>query len=340
MQISTRHCIRKWACGLTTAAAIASANGTPCTPIEQAREGNYPGARIFDAFRISKPGQYCLSQDITSKRVFATAEGGERAANGPIGFVGASGVDIDFRGHALAADSLGTWGMDAGDTTGRLITDIALHDGTIVSRTNGGVLLNGLFSFQLDQMVLEYFAKSPKLSNHSLFEKNIFKERLTWLRSPEDRDVFPNTNYRLERLRIEANNWAGIELKGGSNTVRGNTISVNRVSGLVVWGPRQVIENNTIVFKGKPAAPNDAPIKLHLADNSIIRNNTIVIEGWGDKPDAAISIIDSKNVVIENNKIIGVKQLYKIWDEEPDQKSSVVEHGNEFASGWSRLFGK
>lgn len=322
------------------AAVVACAHGAPCTPVERAREGDYPGARTFDSFKISKPGQYCLTEDITSKRVFAIAEGGEMAANGPIGFLSAPNIGIDFQGHALIADSSGTWGLDAGDTSGRLITDITLRNGTIKSRTNGGVLLNGLFSFQLDSMILEYFAKSPKLANHSHFEKAIFKERLAWLKSPDEREPFPHTNYRLENLDIEANNWAGIEFKGAANTVRNSTITVHGVPGLVAWGSRQVIENNTFIFKGKPAAPNHAPIKLYLADNSIIRNNTFIIEGWGDKPDAAISIIDSKNVVIENNKIIGVKQLYKFWDEEPEQKSSVVERGNEFASGWSRLFGK
>lgn len=67
--------------------------------------------------------------------------------------------------------------------------------------------------------------------------------------------------------------------------------------------------------------PSGAAIKLHAADNSIIRNNTIVVEGWVGNPDAAISLIDSRNVVIENNRIIAVEQLYKVWDERPDQRS-------------------
>ncbi|WP_305825852.1 hypothetical protein [Massilia brevitalea] len=45
----------------------------------------------------------------------------------------------------------------------------------------------------------------------------------------------------------------------------------------------------------------------------------------GTAPAAAISVIDSKDVVIENNRIYGLKTLAKMWDD----KSSTIMRNNE-----------
>lgn len=65
-----------------------------------------------------------------------------------------------------------------------------------------------------------------------------------------------------------------------------------------------------------------------------------MVEGWFGKPQAAISLIDSRNVVIENNRIIGVDRLYKVWDEQADQHSNVIERGNRFPTLWGRMLGR
>ena len=270
------------------------------------------------------------------------SEGGERASSGVALAVESNDVSVDLQAHTLDADGLGASGVSGG------LKNIAIQNGTIKSRTGWGVQFGDLFGHYFGSIVSDFtptFGQDGDASDRTILRREVLTP-LARLRGN-----FTATRHVLSNLTIEVGSsdthakrqvWQnGVAIKGAGNTVRGNTIKViEGHAGVYLFGPDQIIENNTIIFKGHSAVPSGAPIKLHLADNSIIRNNTIVIEGWGDKPDAAISIIDSKNVVIENNKIIGVKQLYKIWDEEPDQKSSVVERGNEFASGWSRLFGK
>jgi hypothetical protein len=78
-----------------------------------------------------------------------------------------------------------------------------------------------------------------------------------------------------------------------------------------------------------------APIRLSLGDGSIIRNNTIIVQSDGkNKPMAAIGLIDSRGVVIENNVIKGVDTLYRVWDEVPEQKTTVIERNNRFKKWW------
>lgn len=80
-------------------------------------------------------------------------------------------------------------------------------------------------------------------------------------------------------------------------------------------GSMQLIENNIIIFHVVAAAPSAAPIKLRFASGSIIRNNLIIVEGrTSETPEAAINLIDSTDVVIENNQIFGVSKVWKDWD--------------------------
>lgn len=166
--------------------------------------------------------------------------------------------------------------------------------------------------------------------------------------SGSGRTSIPSGNLRLDRMRIDAGastrqSFGAVAVGGqrSDNGIINNRITVrNGHAGIYLFGARQLIEGNTIVLKCPSAAPSAAPIKLHAADNSIIRNNTIVVDCWSTKPQAAISLIDSRNVVIENNRIIGVNQLYKVWDERPEQRSSVVDRGNTFPTLWDRILGR
>ncbi len=250
--------------------------------------------------------------------------------------MGASRVTLDLQGHELFANALGEWGVSSGNKRRELVTHVTIKNGTIRSRTSWGIRFVDAFKWDLATPKDDFFTSSKRVP---MLKDADEEEYLSFVALKKSlRTQFPRTNHHLEALHVSAS-YQSVEIRGAGNLIKACQIeSTQHGVGIDVSGPDQIIENSTIIVQAEPG--RRAPIVLKMADNSIIRNNTIVIEGWGDKPDAAISIIDSKNVVIENNKIIGVKQLYKIWDEEPDQKSSVVERGNEFASGWSRLFGK
>ena len=58
----------------------------------------------------------------------------------------------------------------------------------------------------------------------------------------------------------------------------------------------------------------------------MIRNNHFIVRAsfpWGRKAEAAINLLESKNVVIENNQLDGVKELVR-----KDELSTTVEQGN------------
>src|SRR5207245_1502586 len=146
-------------------------------------------------------------------------------------------------------------------------------------------------------------------------------------------------NLKISAAPINASIAVTIGIKGAANTIRGNTIEItDGQAGIYLYGPNQVIENNVIIFKGKAAVPSAAAIKLHLGDGSIIRNNIIVIDS-GDGPEvpqSAISLIDSKGVVIENNRVYGTSTLWKDWD----GASSAMESGTTWLRSKPFLVGK
>ncbi|HET6787568.1 MAG TPA: right-handed parallel beta-helix repeat-containing protein, partial [Aquabacterium sp.] len=151
---------------------------------------------------------------------------------------------------------------------------------------------------------------------------------------------FPKTMHRIESVDITSK-YEAVTIRGAGNVIKNSRLRATGVSvALDLSGPNQLIDGNTIVISS--GSKDSAPIVLKMADNSVIRNNTIIIEGFGDKPEAAIHLIDSKNVVIENNKIVGVDKIYMSSKALQNQSSSVIEgkgeRSNEFVSGWRRLF--
>lgn len=235
---------------------------------------------------------------------------------------------------------MGSWGLNAENDKGEVrVARLTVRSGTLSSRSDSCLraahLLGPYFGSFLSDFKLVFIDAPAALRDY-------MTEPLSKIRSN-----FPATGHRLLNLTIEVGAWGihpkrrveqnGIAIQGAGTKVRDSTTS-DAHAGIYLFGPNQVIENNTIIFKGSSSVPSGVPIKLHAADNSIIRNNTIVVEGWVGNPDAAVSLIDSRNVVIENNRIIGVEQLYQVWDERPDQRSSVIERGNRFPPLWERIW--
>ncbi|MBI5926300.1 MAG: right-handed parallel beta-helix repeat-containing protein [Aquabacterium sp.] len=226
------------------------------------------------------------------------------------------------------------------DAAKRLTSDdypvgLVIRNGKLISATASGVVLDDLFGdvFLSLKSEVERFCADGRSSDYvKACVKDWYEDELGVLQRMK-RNV-PRTGHRLEQLDVSAERVA-VAIKGSGNVVRQNQLKVTGCGvNIYLIGGNQVIEGNTIVVSGARCSPADAPIRLHVGDNSVIRNNTIIIEGWGDRPDAAISVIDSQNVLIENNKVVGAKTLYKIWDEDSGQKSSVTERGNEMKSSW------
>lgn len=305
------------------------AEPTSCEPIGRTHDD--PSYRSWARVAtVTRAGRYCLTEDLKSKSIFDFASGGYATSKSPMWEVEAGPVQIDLQRHELSSNQpVAVISIGA--------SDVSVANGEIRAGAVSAIRLQGnqLISLRSDYAV---FGIAGDLLDRSY-------TREVGPITGSGRTSIPHGGLRLDHMQIDAGSSTrtrfGAVAVGGQRS--GNSVTSSRITvrnghaGIYLFGAGQRIENNTIVLNCPDATPSAAPIKLHAADNSIIRNNTIVVDCWSDKPQAAISLIDSRNVVIENNRIIGVKQLYKVWDERPEQRSSVIERGNTFPTLWDRL---
>jgi hypothetical protein len=206
---------------------------------------------------------------------------------------------------------------------------ITITNGSIISRTSSGIIL-GLSDRLRGSLRSDFVAVLGGKLTASVID-DIYSQFLDVL--PKSGEFYNSTNHKIENLRISANaggvrnsRSVGVAILGAKNIVRGNTIVVeDGQAGLYLFGPDQIIEDNVIIYKGRALGEGFAPIRLHHGDNSIIRNNEIVIEGASDaRAEAAISAFESRNVLVAGNRIKGARQLIKTFG-----NSSFSENGNE-----------
>jgi hypothetical protein len=308
---------------------------------------------------IEKSGSYCLTGDAV-----VPSMGSYNPRGATMLSLYSSNIKIDLQGHILSAQIYSLpviRGYVSSDSD--VLSELKISNGVLISRYSTGVLfpssiIDGHGWFASD--VLGFVDRKNRENDEGYIEiaHKDLDGRLNAL--VKIRNNFPLSNHLIENVKISADN-IGIGIIGGGNIIRNSVImigdndvnwwprspkSVNEsgeawgggTASIYLFGPNQLIENNIIIFKGKTRTSRSsaAPIKIHAADGTIIRNNTIIIESSGeDVPQTAISIFDSKNVVIENNKIFGTKSVYKIWDEE-DKGSSVKETGTTFPPFWKK----
>lgn len=288
---------------------------------------------------ITQPGNYCLSQNVVTPRVYDYE--GERydIERKPVLGIESGDVNINMQSKMINGDLGGMMALSTREKDqNTLFHRIAIHDGTVKSRTNVGIYFAGEYiSSGFNSTYEDFLGEGDKQDFWIKYANDAWMAQNKKL--AEIRNNFPLTEHRIESVKIASARLA-IGIKGGGNIIKNNIIKVgdSDTTSIYLFGPNQLIENNIIIFNGKTRSSRSsaAPIKIHAADGTIIRNNTIIIEGGGqDVPQAAISIFDSKNVVIENNKIFGTKSAYKIWDEE-NKGSSVIESGTTFPSFWKK----
>ncbi|MEZ5658028.1 MAG: right-handed parallel beta-helix repeat-containing protein [Burkholderiaceae bacterium] len=130
-----------------------------------------------------------------------------------------------------------------------------------------------------------------------------------------NRDWYIETDYLAHSLHVVAGE-VGIRMMGRHNRISNSRIEVtDSKSAIYLFGPDNVIENNIIVFKGRGATPSAAPIKLHHGDRTIIRNNVIIIEGVDEDVRQAVSLIESRDVVLEGNRVYGAGPVVQAYGE-------------------------
>ncbi|MCC2961286.1 right-handed parallel beta-helix repeat-containing protein [Massilia sp. IC2-278] len=272
---------------------------------------------------IEQPGRYCLPHDITSPRLYDIH--GEKYASSPIIQISSSNVEIDLQKHSLTAETGGMSGilLPQTDRQGQLPSHISIRNGTVSTRTMGGIEL----AFREGSLLADFMTK---YSGDMRFSKKDY-EQLEKISAGD----YPLTENIIDSIKIQANTseknftagLVGIGMRGKGNVVRNSTIVMsNGHAAIYLFGPNNIIENNIIIFKGKSAYESAAAIKLHHSNGTVVRNNDIVVDSSPETaPAAAISVIDSKDVVIENNRVYGLKTLAKMWDD----KSSTIMRNNE-----------
>jgi hypothetical protein len=286
-----------------------------CRAIRKARPG---GSSLTTADTIDAPGRYCLAENVEGPRLY-TIEGERNGYDQPVIQVDASNVDIDLQGHAIVANTRDMNGilLFALDAHSHPTSHVSIHNGTVAARTGDAIGL-GFSGGSLLSDFLTMYQGNAELANTAIAKL----QQVTL-------DQYPLTEHVIDKIKVRANTGGGpgaggpvgIGMKGSHNIIRNSTIEItNGHAAIYLFGPGNVIENNTIIFRGQSAFESAAAIKLHQADGTVIRNNDIVIDApmFGKAPAAAIALVDSKGVVIENNRLRGIKTLVKAWDDKSD----------------------
>jgi len=222
-------------------------------------------------------------------------------------------VKIDLDGKRMIGRRGATGGIIA--VMRRRYGGVEILNGTIESTDRPAIALLQADGGEMYSQLSDFDQSDPERAKAAWAHFQRFQSR----RSAS----FADTANRLKGLELKstaAQYVVGIQ--GGKNIVIRNTIiAVNSTVGLYIFGPDNVIENNTIIFESYDGdSVSAAPIKLYHADRSVLRNNKIIIKRGKGGVDAAISILQSKDIVLENNTVSGVDREFKLWDAESSVK--------------------
>jgi hypothetical protein len=298
---------------------------------------------------ISKPGNYCLTKNIVQQQLFDTHAWKYRSANELILFdtydpsephegrgqyeinpiytkPGESGpvFDLNLNGQELTSKLFGEGVVAVG------IQRIKIRNGIINT-------INTAIRFGNYNGALKYSPLLDPLGRAGVYD-NKFEDALASETLDKKSPTYTDSYYLVDNIKIHAG-YRGVVLGGGGNIIRNSTIEVDGKTAIYMYGPNPIIENNTIIIHndgndyfyqkgGKWIWENSkaklvgstktkllsAPIKLRDAKGGIIRNNKIIYKGgflgFGKAP-VAINLLDSKDVLIENNTIEGFDKLVR-----------------------------
>ena len=152
--------------------------------------------------------------------------------------------------------------------------------------------------------------------------------------APEGPPHYEKTGFILENLRIITDN-TGVILEGDGNTIRNCIIESNGRAAIMMAGPNGLIEGNTIILNNRPFSKirpitfdkfmegiynpveiyriiqtnriQKAAIVSHQADNTLIRNNKILVKDESERRMGLYIDNNSENINIIGNEFIDIK---------------------------------
>lgn len=247
---------------------------------------------------IWKPGDYCLTGDLEQLWP-ATSQPHQRLPSSPLISIYSSGVFLDLKKHSLFSETPIHFGVYKISSNREIFSAITIKNGRIETKEKPTV----------------FMVETWNLDNKK------FGRNYSFASSHGDISKYKPTLFILENLIIKSNNHA-IIMQGKRNVIR-NCIIIGGSRTVNVYGPNLLFEGNTIIsdMSESHIGENESHVALYLEDasDSIIRNNKIMMIGVTSLNSTAISLANSKNVLIEKNIVSGINKIYQIQD----GKSSV-----------------
>lgn len=271
---------------------------------------------------ITTYGKNCLIEDFVQRHRFDFIDSrgddlGSPKFIGVISFLSVENVDLDLQNHLVTGSPFDNT-LGIGTTKGR---NIKVHNGLI---KNPGPLSIGI-ALGPYKTRYQYIGNSQPPEDQAPMRKRKFLKDNSYIYS-DPWDYKPSTNFHLENLKIMSGG-RGVILVGADNSLRNSTVEVDGTIAAYLYGPRTVIEGNTFIVHLERNDTDTLPaiLKLRDADGAIIRNNRFIVKTrFGrKKAPAAINLLESKNVTIENNTIEGAETFLR-----KDAESTTSERGN------------
>lgn len=226
--------------------------------------------------------------------------------------ISAPDVKIDLGGHLLLGEARWTTGMEIDNNLNH--KKVRVKNGRIITMRMPAVSFTSLQYGPMLSLFEDFETKASGVEKLRAFKFDVSTQ-------PRAASAYPRTEHEVSSifLQSERSNYV-IGMQGAGNVVmRSKIVAINSDSGIYLFGPNSVIEDCIIIFKNyRGTQASAAPVRIHRGDGTIIRNNVIVIEGGRERELPAISIIDSKNVLVENNKLYGTGLMVKKWDEQSE----------------------
>lgn len=259
---------------------------------------------------LSGPARFCLEQDIV-RIVGFVALLAEPGSIGPLVELSNAGIILDMKGHVLRSDRAGVAieGYVGGDIHQTPASGFTFQNGTIEVPGNG-IMLTG---WQYSGHRHNFEPSSNQIKMIEDWYGQNFRE-------------FSNTNITIENLKIRSGSLAAY-LVGRNNIIRHCQIEVKGHEAVALFGANnQLIDNEIVIKRSRSSRKIDdtmpelgtyykeqTAIWIRDAPGAIIRGNKITIEGLFNAKEA-ILLINSPNVVIEDNEVTGTNKLYTTLD--------------------------
>lgn len=287
---------------MLNACAMSAQDNTPAKttmPLPSGCKGLKPESKIYQKAWITESGCYFLEESFDQGWLYDFSSGGRKGPNiQALIDVVAADVDIDLKGRTLKTDTYvpgivatayrynpnGNYPpLDAGE-----VHKVTIRNGTI----------------QIKNSYKKGSGRGVHLIRNDIPPAGSIPK------------AFKKTQYILDNLTIKAANVAAL-LIGDGMLIRNCTIEVDAEHAIIIFGPNAVIENNRIIYRFDDLGKADnlgtspfipAAIYLNRSDHSVIRGNSISIEG-GEAVVTAVALVDSQDVRIEDNHLKGEANL-------------------------------